>query len=366
MPPSAAPPSIAPSLLAIRLRPYAQLVRLPNVFTAFADIALGALATHALPERWFPFLLLLLASGCLYCGGMVWNDFFDVEQDTRERPHRPIPAGLVSRRSAGQLGAALLLVGVLCAALVGMPSLILAVLLVGAILLYDGWLKRTSVGPISMGLCRFLDVLLATTVRDGSIPSMGWHLAAVVGVYIVGVTWFARHGSSPQQTARPDRRRAGHAGGPGAGGVGAGVGAAGDRVAALSLSAGRVRVPGRHSRLPGHRQSAAGTGAGGRQARRSSAWCSSTPSWPRDWRGRSAWSLCCCCRRRCIWASGCIPPDEPCPGPNAPIPPALLPRSGTRYRSFSTGIIRTIRSDTPFCSDPYRKSRFGFPEFSHW
>jgi uncharacterized protein (TIGR03067 family) len=29
-----------------RLRPYAQLVRLPNVFTALADIALAALATH--------------------------------------------------------------------------------------------------------------------------------------------------------------------------------------------------------------------------------------------------------------------------------------------------------------------------------
>ena len=74
-----------------RLRPYAQLVRLPNVFTALADIALAALATHALPAHTATFLLLCLASACLYCGGMVWNDFFDLEQDKRERPFRPIP-----------------------------------------------------------------------------------------------------------------------------------------------------------------------------------------------------------------------------------------------------------------------------------
>jgi 4-hydroxybenzoate polyprenyltransferase len=74
-----------------RLRPYLHLVRLPNVFTALADIALAALATHALPEHTPRFMLRSLASACLYCGGMAWNDFFDLEQDKRERPFRPIP-----------------------------------------------------------------------------------------------------------------------------------------------------------------------------------------------------------------------------------------------------------------------------------
>src|SRR5262249_61032160 len=64
-----------------RLKPYAQLIRLPNVFTALADICLGALAVGALPGRWLPFTFLLLASACLYSAGMVWNDYFDFEQD---------------------------------------------------------------------------------------------------------------------------------------------------------------------------------------------------------------------------------------------------------------------------------------------
>jgi heme O synthase-like polyprenyltransferase len=185
-----------------QVRDYARLVRLPNLPTALADICLGALATGALPGSWLPFLLLLPASGCLYCGGMVWNDFFDVDQDRRERPDRPIPSGRVTRRHAGVFGAVLLTVGVLLALLAGMARGLgadgasrqpatLACLLVGCIFLYDGWLKRTPAGPLAMGSCRFLNVLLGVSVV-GSLPSRGLYLAAIVGLYIVGVTWFAR------------------------------------------------------------------------------------------------------------------------------------------------------------------------------
>jgi 4-hydroxybenzoate polyprenyltransferase len=182
-----------------RFRPYLQLIRLPAVPTALADIFLAALAMRALPERWFTFLLLCLTSACLYSGGMIFNDFFDVEQDRRERPHRPIPSGHVTRRMAGFLGTVMLAAGVLFSILAWLSNresatvwtIVLAVLLVGAILLYDGPLKRTPVGPAAMGLCRFLNVLLGLTVA-GQIQSWGVYLALVVGLYVAGVTWFAR------------------------------------------------------------------------------------------------------------------------------------------------------------------------------
>lgn len=178
--------------LGVRVKPYAQLVRLPNVFTAFADIGLGALVAGALPERWLPVILLLLASGCLYLAGMVWNDFFDYEQDCRERPFRPLPSGQVTRKTAALLGCALLAAGVALAGAVGASPLLLAGLLVGCILLYDAWLKRTPLGPLAMGACRFLNVLLGLTAAPSGIGGLGVHLALVVGLYIVGVTWFAR------------------------------------------------------------------------------------------------------------------------------------------------------------------------------
>jgi 4-hydroxybenzoate polyprenyltransferase len=189
-----------------RLATYAQLVRLPNLPTALADICLGALAAGAgaLPHRWLAFALLLMASACLYCGGMVWNDFFDVEQDKRERPQRPIPSGRVTRGEAGRFGAVLLAAGVLFALLAGVAvgrsepdgsnlvAPLLACCIVVAIFLYDGWLKRTPLGPVAMGLCRFLNVLLAVSIAGSLLWPRGTHLAAVVGLYIVGVTWFAR------------------------------------------------------------------------------------------------------------------------------------------------------------------------------
>jgi 4-hydroxybenzoate polyprenyltransferase len=182
------------------LRPYLQLIRLPALPTALADIALAALATRALPEQTLPFLLLCLASACLYCGGMAFNDFFDVEQDKRERPYRPIPSGRVSRRIAGFLGGVLVAAGVVFAGLSALghepgsrtSPLIVAVLLVAAILSYDAWLKRMWLGPVGMGVCRFLNVLLGLTVVGAPLERAGCLLAFVVGLYIVGVTWFAR------------------------------------------------------------------------------------------------------------------------------------------------------------------------------
>lgn len=186
------------------LRPYAQLVRLPNLPTAWADIFLAALVTGALPARLPALLVLLLASTCLYWSGMVFNDWFDVEQDKKERPFRPIPSGQVSVRTAFVLGAGLMVGGIFFAFLAGwvlfqqdqapgwMRPGILSLLLASAILAYDGWLKRTGVGPVAMGLCRFLNVLLGVSISGGSAWPLGTHLALVVGLYIVGLTWLAR------------------------------------------------------------------------------------------------------------------------------------------------------------------------------
>src|SRR5262245_20691402 len=181
----------------MRFLPYAQLLRLPNVFTAFADILLGTLAAGTLLTRPVDSVLLMLASGCLYCAGMVWNDYFDFAEDKRDRPFRPLPSGKVSRRTAVVIGTALLLSGVALAAIAGraLPPVAFVVALVAAILLYDAWLKRTPVGPVAMASCRYLNVLLGLSLAELSV--MPWnvrlHLADVVGLYIVGVTWFARN-----------------------------------------------------------------------------------------------------------------------------------------------------------------------------
>jgi hypothetical protein len=177
----------------VSLRPYLQLVRLPAVFTAMADVFLGFLLTHASLAPVGTFVLLLVASSSLYLAGMALNDVFDRERDAVERPGRPIPSGRVTVRAAVILASVLMLVGVGAAAVVGVMSLLIAVGLVGCILLYDGPLKGTPLGPVVMGGCRFLNVMLAASAVPAPWQPPQLWIAGAMGLYVVGVTWFARN-----------------------------------------------------------------------------------------------------------------------------------------------------------------------------
>ncbi|MEK6236577.1 MAG: UbiA family prenyltransferase, partial [Planctomycetales bacterium] len=125
-----------------RLLTYLQLFRAPNVFTAMADVFMGFLFTHASLEPAPVFLVLLAASSLLYVAGMILNDVFDVEQDAKERPERPIPSGRISLGWARMLGFQMLILG---AALGWVASMltndpragVVASLLAAAVLLYD-------------------------------------------------------------------------------------------------------------------------------------------------------------------------------------------------------------------------------------
>ena len=101
------------------LKPYLQLVRLPNLFTAAADPLAGFLLVGgALTEGrlWMP---LALTGVAIYAAGMVLNDVFDYQVDLVERPSRPLPFGLISRGFATGLGIGLLLLGCCLAAVAG-------------------------------------------------------------------------------------------------------------------------------------------------------------------------------------------------------------------------------------------------------
>ena len=177
----------------------AQLLRLPNAFTAVADIALGALAAGALAAAPWSAALLALASACLYLSGMGFNDFFDRVADARTQPFRPIPSGRVTPRFAATLSGTLMVVGVVVALAVTatnspegtVPPVAVAAVLAGVITLYNAWLKHTPVGPAAMGACRALNVGLGLSagVPDATLATA---LMLTVGVYIAGVTLFAR------------------------------------------------------------------------------------------------------------------------------------------------------------------------------
>jgi 4-hydroxybenzoate polyprenyltransferase len=176
---------------------YLRLLRLPNVFTAVADVMLGFIFTHGAGEPALWLGLLVAASCCIYLAGMVLNDLFDRDIDAVERPGRPIPSGRVPLRIASMLGFGLLGLGVAMTGAVTaltdeLRPAVVGIALAGAVLLYDRWLKRTPLGPLGMGACRFLNVLLGMSTFAEPWQPVHWWIAGSVGVYIVGVTWFAR------------------------------------------------------------------------------------------------------------------------------------------------------------------------------
>jgi 4-hydroxybenzoate polyprenyltransferase len=204
------------------LQSYLELLRLPNVFTAVADVAMGFFFVQAawafsddpqhllLPIGMWAVGLLAAASALLYSAGMVLNDVFDIELDRQEQPYRPLPSGRIPLGAARWLGWQLLTLGIMLASgaavmlgkfppahtdsfvLSWLPAIVAAGLAL-LIVLYNAGLKRTPLGPVAMGGCRMLNVLLGMSVLRGPWRIEHGAVAAGIGVYIAGVTWFARN-----------------------------------------------------------------------------------------------------------------------------------------------------------------------------
>lgn len=183
-----------------RWRGYLELMRPANIVTAWADILVGFAASGAaiilnklingqasfadlIPLGW-----LLLATTGLYGGGIVFNDVFDAELDSKERPARPIPSDRVSRQNATLLGSILFVIGIVAAFQVSWLSGIIAIFITFAALLYDAIAKHHPFfGPLNMGLCRGSNLLLGVSAVPAVVGER-WYLALIPVFYIAAIT----------------------------------------------------------------------------------------------------------------------------------------------------------------------------------
>ncbi len=218
------------------IRAWAQLVRIPNTFTAAADIVAGfciLVGTGAWTWSFaIPLLLLCLASISFYWAGMILNDVHDIETDRDHNRPGPLVDERIGLETAQNAGWGLIATGVLLAIIAGwlVPQSLMAalppfaatlhwvpaavaVLLSATIVTYDITLKETAAAPVVMGLCRGLNMLLGM--------SLGWLIIdhrtaprtvaalAILGyiLYITGITVAARRESS--KTPDPKRSKLG-------------------------------------------------------------------------------------------------------------------------------------------------------------
>ncbi|MFI8307171.1 SCO3242 family prenyltransferase [Streptomyces sp. NPDC085927] len=168
---------------------WAELLRLPALFTVPGDALAGAAASGARPG---PRTLLAIGSSlCLYEAGMALNDWADRTEDAAERPHRPLPSGRIRPAAALTAAGALTGAGLALAAGAGRPALAVAAPLAATVWAYDLALKHTPAGPVAMAAARGLDLLLGAAATGGgtrtALPS-----AALLGTHTLAVTVVSR------------------------------------------------------------------------------------------------------------------------------------------------------------------------------
>lgn len=173
-------------------------MRPANIVTSVADVLAGVaisgflLLPASVSSQLQPVLLLCLSTIGLYGGGVVFNDVLDAELDKVERPERAIPSGRVTVNEAALLGIILLMIGILAAFMVQYICGFIAVLISVAALVYDKWGKHQRIlGPLNMGLCRGLNLLLGISIVTAQLCQY-WYVALVPIIYIAAITIISR------------------------------------------------------------------------------------------------------------------------------------------------------------------------------
>ena len=175
-----------------------QLLRVPNLFTVPGDPIAGFLLAQAAGlSAGRPGVRVGLAVGVsllLYAAGLLWNDWFDLGEDRRDRPTRPLPSGQVSCTAVAVVANVLMLLALAAAAVAGRTTLYAAVALGAAVLAYDGFVKRfAGLGPLNMGLCRGVSLLVGAAAFGpaGLVEPVVIVSAVGLTLYIAAVTHLA-------------------------------------------------------------------------------------------------------------------------------------------------------------------------------
>lgn len=120
-------------------------VRLRNCFMTFFGVIVGAslvyAGSHIIPFT-APVLTAAVAAALITAGGNTLNDYFDIETDKVNKPHRPIPAGRITKSDALMFSVTLFLIGLALAKAVNKYTLLFAGVNTIILVLYARYSKK--------------------------------------------------------------------------------------------------------------------------------------------------------------------------------------------------------------------------------
>ena len=82
------------------MKPYITLIRPVNFLITAASIYVSCLLAGGTGAQFIAMIFASLGGACIGAGGMVINDYFDIDIDRINKPERPLPSGRVTKFDA--------------------------------------------------------------------------------------------------------------------------------------------------------------------------------------------------------------------------------------------------------------------------
>ena len=168
-----------------------RMARVSNTPTTVSDAVAGAVLVAPFAPAG-PVAVVAVAIALFYTAGMILNDVMDLAIDRRERPERPLPSGEVSVRAAVSAVVVLFVVGELLLALRDWRAAAAGLGLIALIVIYDAWHKGNAISPLLMAACRAMVYVIAGLAIAGALNEELWGAAAMMLIYVVGLTQVAK------------------------------------------------------------------------------------------------------------------------------------------------------------------------------
>lgn len=157
------------------MNPYLEITRPVNSIMAGLGAIIGAIISGA-PFS-ISFLYVFWAVFFITGAGMVLNDYYDLEIDKINAPHRPIPSGRISQKKALFYSIGLFIAGISFSALINIYCLVLALINSFLLFLYSKKFKRDFLSGNIM-----VSYFTASTFLFGAFIAFDFKLVLIVSL----------------------------------------------------------------------------------------------------------------------------------------------------------------------------------------
>lgn len=165
------------------IKGFYKLSRPVSTLTGALAVVLGGYVART--GEWAMIGLAALATVLVSAAANAWNDYQDIEIDRINQPKRPLPAGMVTPRSAWIFSLVMAALSLVVAALINWPAFWVAVGCNILLYIYSVRLKSTVLwGNMTVAAISALSPIFGGIAAGNSRPSL-W-LAAIIAVAILG------------------------------------------------------------------------------------------------------------------------------------------------------------------------------------